>query len=432
MEPNIKMTLEETKAIILTLHRILKSFFQVFSRGQSFRDASALAYTSLISFVPLMAVSLSIFSAFPAFDNISTQMQDFAFENFVPTSGKVVQEYLLEFSNKAKRLTGVGIIFLVITSILLMSTIERALNSIWQVSENRNLIERFTIYWSVLTVGPLLMGMAMVVTSYIVSIPFITETASLISRKLGFLRLVPFSMETIAFVLLYIIVPNIKVAFRDALPGGMVAAVLFEIAKSGFAWYITRFPTYETIYGALSVIPIFLIWVYLSWIVALIGAEITHFLFILRTSPDKLLAKGNNHDFLCAYHILGHLWKAQGEGQPVELEHLVSTFPAYGAQGIENALIQLQNNKVAMRNEHGDWFLARDLSRYTLLDLYRSRQYPLPKHLTIDSMGEGLRPVLDQIEGTIDTVMDLPMSDLFKTDTRSLSENRNRSEGNPF
>ena len=416
------MTLEETKTVLVTSHRAVKSFFQIFGRGQSFRNASALAYTSLISFVPLMAVSLSIFSAFPAFDNISTQMQDFAFENFVPTSGKVVQEYLLEFSSKAKRLTGVGIVFLVITSILLMSTIEKALNSIWQVSENRNFIERFVMYWSVLTVGPLLMGMAMVITSYIVSIPLVTETAPLISRKLGFLRLVPFSMETIAFALLYIIVPNTKIAVRDALPGGMIAAFLFEMAKSGFAWYITRFPTYETIYGALSVIPIFLIWVYLSWIVALIGAEITHFLFMLRTSPDEIRAEGNNHDFLCAYHILGHLWNAQGEGRPIEMEHLVSAFPTYGAQAIEYALVQLQDSSVVMRNEHGDWFLARDLSRYTLLDLYRSRQYPLPKHITIENISQGLKPLLDRIEATIDNVMDLPMSDLLQADMKSSSD----------
>lgn len=221
-----------------------------------------------------MAVTLSIFTAFPAFDGVSLQMQSFVFENFVPASGEVVQKYIQEFSANASKLTGPGLVFLLITSIMMMAAIDASLNVIWHNSKPRRPAARFIVYWSVLTLGPVLIGVSLAVSSYIVSLPLLSETTSY-GEKLGLLRLLPFFMELLAFTLLYIVVPNCRVAFRAALTGGVVAALLFELAKKAFAFYITSFPTYQAIYGAMSTIPVFLVWIFLSWTITLIGAELT-------------------------------------------------------------------------------------------------------------------------------------------------------------
>jgi membrane protein len=247
-------------------------FWSNFFSDSCLQHATALSYTTLLSLVPLMAVMLSVFTAFPLFEDVSLQVQNFVFENFVPASGEVVQQYIQQFSANASKLTGPGLISLVITSIMMMAAIDNSLNKIWHNSKSRRPVARFVVYWSVLTLGPVLIGVSLAISSYIVSLPLLSETASY-GEKLGLLRVLPFFMEALAFTLLYVVVPNCRVAFRSALIGGLAAALLFELAKKGFSFYITSFPAYETIYGAMSTVPVFLVWIFLSWSITLMGAE---------------------------------------------------------------------------------------------------------------------------------------------------------------
>ncbi len=253
-------------------HQFAHYFWRHFLSDNCLQHATALSYTTLLSLVPLMAVMLSIFTAFPLFEDVSFQVQSFVFENFVPASGEVVHQYIQEFSANASKLTGPGLIFLVITSIMMMAAIDTSLNAIWHNSKPRRPAARFIVYWSVLTLGPVLIGISLAISSYVVSLPLLSETASY-GEKLGLLRVLPFFMELLAFTLLYIVVPNCRVTFRAAFAGGVAAALLFELAKKGFAFYITSFPAYEAIYGAMSTIPVFLVWIFLSWSITLMGAE---------------------------------------------------------------------------------------------------------------------------------------------------------------
>ncbi len=255
-------------------HQFSSYFWRHFFSNNCLQHATALSYTTLLSLVPLMAVTLSIFTVFPIFEDISLQIQNFVFENFVPTSGEVIQQYIQKFAENASKLTGPGILFLVITSLMMMATIDKSLNTIWHNSKLRQAAARFIVYWSVLTLSPILIGVSLAISSYIVSLPLLSETASY-GEKLGLLRALPFFMETLAFTLLYVVVPNCRVAIRSALIGGAAAALLFELAKKAFSFYITSFPTYETIYGAMSTVPVFLIWIFFSWAITLIGAELT-------------------------------------------------------------------------------------------------------------------------------------------------------------
>ncbi|MBT8419492.1 MAG: virulence factor BrkB family protein [Gammaproteobacteria bacterium] len=254
----------------------LAKLFHHFVNDRCPESAGALAYTSLLALVPLMAVGFTLFAAFPAFDGLTGKLQSFVFSNFVPASGKVVEAYIEGFVAKASALTLPGLIALLVTALLSMATIERTFNAIWKVRRRRNFVDAFMVYWAILTVGPLLIGVSLAVSSYVASLPFFSDAARSLGGPGVFLKLLPFLAATLAFALLYAIVPYQRVPPRHAIAGGVVAAVLFELAKKGFALFVTHFPTYEAIYGALAALPIFLIWVYLSWLIILLGAEFTY------------------------------------------------------------------------------------------------------------------------------------------------------------
>ncbi|MCP4995331.1 MAG: YihY family inner membrane protein, partial [Gammaproteobacteria bacterium] len=212
-------------------------------------------------------------------------------------------------------------IFLIIVALMMMANIDRAFNTIWRVRRKRGLLSLFIVYWSILSLGPLLIGISMAVTSYLVSIPLLSNTAETLGLKGRLIGLMPVLASAVAFTLLYAVVPNRRVPFRHALMGGLLAAALFELAKRGFAFYLTNFPTYEAIYGALAVIPIFLVWIYVSWVVTLLGAEFSYCLGVLN---DVFVsgARERGQGFLLAFRVLRELWSAQKSGNALSSSQL--------------------------------------------------------------------------------------------------------------
>ena len=258
------------------LSKFLRFFGANFVTDNVPQNAAALAYTTLISLVPLTVVMFAVASAFPAFSHVGTDVQGWVFENFVPAAGEVVQEHLSQFAEKASKLTATGILFLVLAAILLIATIDRTFNAIWNTRRVRNPVNGFMMYWALLTLAPVLIGLSVGLTSYVISMPLLNDAASSLGVRKHVLSMAPFLVSTLAFTMMYVIVPNARVKIRHALVGGFVAAGLFELAKRGFGFFITQFPTYELIYGALAAIPIFLVWIYLCWLIALFGAELTY------------------------------------------------------------------------------------------------------------------------------------------------------------
>lgn len=247
-------------------NRVMKEQLQVV--------AGYLSYVSLMSLVPLMVVALSVATAFPIFADIHHSVEQFVYDNFVPTASDVVQQYLSAFVDNASKMSAVAISFLFIAALLLVSSIDKTFNNIWQVTKKRRVITSFSMYWMILTLGPLLVGASIVITSYIVSLVSLGIDDSFGITNL-FFRLLPLLSSMAAFVLLYMLVPNTTVPFKYALSGAFVAAVFFEFAKKIFAIYLTAFPSYQAIYGALAIVPILFLWVYLSWLIVLGGALIT-------------------------------------------------------------------------------------------------------------------------------------------------------------
>ncbi len=237
------------------------------------RSASALSFATVLSLVPLVAVVFGSLSMFPVFSRWGEALRDFIYRNFVPTAGDVILGHLERFAGTSGQLTTVGLVALVLSALMLLATIEEAFNDVWHVHRGRSLVQRVLAYWTVLTLGPLLMGASLSLTSYLLSVSLIPDQAVLAKAHSVFLRVLPFIFEVLAFMLLYLVVPNCSVRPAHALLGGVVAAILFEITKRGFALFVLNYSSYEIIYGALATIPIFLIWIYLSWLVILIGAE---------------------------------------------------------------------------------------------------------------------------------------------------------------
>ena len=237
-------------------------------------NAGYLAYVTLLSIVPLVAVGVAIFSAFPGFESTLVTIENFLFTNLVPTSSDVIKEHISAFAGNANKMTAVGVGFLAAVSLLLIRNVDATLNRIWRIKKKRPMMISFAVYWMVLSLGPVLLGASIGVTSYIVSLVSFADQG--IPGFSGFLlKLLPYIISMIGFIMLYTLVPNTRVPFRAAIPGALFAAMLFELTKKGFALYISHFPSYEVIYGALATIPILFVWVYLSWIVVLLGAEFT-------------------------------------------------------------------------------------------------------------------------------------------------------------
>ncbi len=240
-------------------------------------SAGHLAYVSLLSLVPFIMVFFTILSAFPAFTDARIDLEELIFSSFVPTAGDQVQTYMAEFIGNASGMGAIGILSLLIVALMLISNIDKTLNAIWQSKSERPLIFTFAIYWMVLTLGPLLMGTSVILSSYLVGLANYAEQYTL-GLTTSILKILPFISSIFAFFIVYMLVPNKKIAPKHAMCGALIAALLFELSKKLFALYITSFPSYQLIYGALAVIPILFLWVYLSWMVVLVGAEVTHVL----------------------------------------------------------------------------------------------------------------------------------------------------------
>jgi len=295
----------------------------------------------------------------------------------VPAAGDVVREYLDQFVERSAGLTGTGTLFLVFTALILMSTIEKTLNRIWRVKRLRRPSSRLIVYWAVLTLGPLLLGASIGLTSYLAALPLLAP--EFVRGTLQWLLLIgtPFVVAMIAFALIFMVVPNRHVRFHHALAGAAFSALAFELSKRGFVLYISNFPTYEKLYGALATIPIFLIWIYVSWVVILLGASVAAAL----TTFNYQRADWHwnpRHYLLLALRIIGHLWRAQLDGRGRTTANLLEAEQAATDGDLQLLLSRLDQAGFVHQDDEGAWHLSADLDEVTLTDLYRAMPLVLP------------------------------------------------------
>ncbi|NCO20165.1 MAG: YihY family inner membrane protein, partial [Gammaproteobacteria bacterium] len=316
-------------------------------------------------------------SAFPVFDYGVEQLQDFIFSNFVPAAGDVVREYLNQFIARSTGLTGTGTLFLVVTAIILMATIEKSLNRIWRVDRVRHPTSRLVMYWAVLTLGPMLLGGSLGLTSYLAALPLLAPEFARGTLQSGLLLMTPPLVALAAFTLIFLLVPNRRVHWRHALAGAAFSALAFELSKRGFVLYISNFPTYERLYGALATIPIFLVWIYVSWVVILLGASLSAALTTFNYRRANWHWNPRQH-LLLVLRLVEHLWRAQINGRGITTLEFLELEPAATDREIQSLLQPLESAGLVHRDESGCWFLSADLGEITLGELYQALDLVLP------------------------------------------------------
>ncbi|MFZ7173523.1 virulence factor BrkB family protein [[Pasteurella] aerogenes] len=258
------------------LNAFFRLFFCRFQQNKLTQAAGYLTYSTMLAIVPLIMVVFSIFSAFPVFNEVTGELKQFIFTNFAPSAGDMVGEYIDQFVNNSKQMSAVGLVSLIIVALMLINSIDRTLNSIWRDNSSRPMIFSFAIYWLILTLGPVIIATGIGISSYVTSFALSLADSEL-SLPFGvqLLSFIPFLLTWFIFTVLYMVVPNKKVSIKHSAAGALIAAVFFTLGKQAFTWYITTFPSYQLIYGAMATLPIMLLWIQLSWTVVLLGAQLS-------------------------------------------------------------------------------------------------------------------------------------------------------------
>lgn len=335
--------------------------------------AGSLTFTTTLSIVPLLAVMLSVFSVFPLFAETRLEFERLLGELLPPQIAETIVGYLAGFAARAAGLTAFGVVFLFVTALLMIYTVDAVLNEIWKVQQLRGWMARILVYWALLTVGPLAVGASLSATTYLLALPSgLIEDAARPLRLL--LDLGPLVLGGVALAALYVVVPNRRVRWRDALIGGFVASALGELARWGFGVYI-RTGTLVGIYGAFSALPLLLLWIYLSWFALLFGAAIAATLPMLRATRFADERRAGNR-FLTAAALLRALLAARSSGDDdgrVPAEVLASEVRVAEDVGF-SLLLELERLGYVSRLDGahaGKWLLTCDPRRATLLPLFQ-------------------------------------------------------------
>lgn len=346
----------------------------LYAAGRFYRDrcpqvAASLTYTTLLSMVPLLTIAFAILAAFPAFEGVREQAQAILFQNLVPEIGETISQALAGFTKNAGKTTAIGIVFVAVTSVLTLNTIETVFNTIWRVSEPRKLMLRVLSYWAMLTMAPLLFGASLSLSSFLFTLQHTLSLQWWGKALIQLATLLPFLLSLVGFTLLLMAVPNFPVHRRNAVIGGVVTAVLFELLKRGFGLYIARFGSYQVVYGALAAVPIFMLWVYLCWMVVLFGAELTASLPEWRAGRGfgKTIATPGRR-LGVALTLIAAIMQRTHEGKPFRDRHLLEKVPS-GSDLLGDVLGKLVRGDFVARGERGQWLLARDMENTSLQDL---------------------------------------------------------------
>ncbi len=349
------------------LRRRATYLFHRFNADRCSENAAALTYMSLFALVPLLTVLYTMASAVPAFQGMEEQLQVFLFENLMPDTSSEIQSYLNDFSRQAKNLTGAGIVFLVVTAVLMLHNIEKSLNLIWRASENRGPVSSFLLYWAVLSLAPLMIGAALAMSTYLTAFTDAVSTYDVVGVRGLLLNIGPLLLTTAGFTLIYVAVPNCQVPFRHALVGGFVAGIAFHVARGAFTALVVH-SSYTFIYGAFAAVPLFLLWIYLSWNIVLMGGILVHSLSAYQSEEQA-----GRPRLLKALDVLYLFWERQKSGRTVrELELLrgrhqvIRGLDSDTWRELRDIFIE---RRLVVENSTGHYILARDLHDLSLWQL---------------------------------------------------------------
>lgn len=358
---------------IVSFYQFIYFLVTRFFEDRGTQNAGSLTYTTLFAVVPIMTVVFVMISGIPAFQGVEGSIQKYILHNFMPAASDKIFDYLNDFVSQAKNLTWIGIIFLIVTTFMMLVTIESAFNTIWRVKNARMGLPRFLLYWALLSLGPLLIGAGFAASTYVMSLSFFSET---ISNPVvaNILRLLPIVATAGGFTLFYAAIPNTHVPIRHAVISAIVTAILLELARAVFGYYVKTFPSYQLIYGAFAAFPLFLLWIYVSWIIVLVGCELCCCLGLRHTVNRPRVS-----ELVIALCILKILHDGQLKGQAVTQADIKKE--GWILPGDEWAILLdfFMSEDLIYEVDPGVWILSRDISQYPLQRLIAKSPWPLPR-----------------------------------------------------
>lgn len=384
-----------------------------------FQAAGALSFTTAFAIVPLSMVVFGILSAFPVYEEWSAQLSTYIFSNFVPSSARAVETHLLEFSKNAGKLTAVGVIVLVVSLLITLISIEATFNQIWRVPTSRPTFGRLMVYWTVMTFGALLAAASLAISARFFALAiFETQPGQWVEHWL--LRFTPILIEYVSLVVIYRVVPHRTIQWRYAALGAFFAVIMIEIVKMAAGSYLGSFGTYEKIYGTLALIPIFLGWIYFSWVAVLLGASLASSLSAFRYQPaSQRLPWG--YEFYGLLRLLGRFDEYRKRGKGLHLEDIRQLEPMLTDAVVQQMLQQLSAIGLLSRAESGEWLLARDLDDLSLGELYEACQLRIPTAeawlpARDDALGNAAIAALDELRLPLRDLLRRPVASIYRKD----------------
>ena len=379
-------------------------------------SAAALTFVSLFALVPLLTVTLSIASALPAAGNIEDKLNEFLLQFLLPESSTQVVQYLSTFISQARALTAFGVIILLVSAILMLRNVEKALNDIWRNRANRKPLASFLLYWAVLSLGPAAIGFGLGIRAYLFAATNDWGGLHLFGLGSLLISLLPFVISAIGLTCLYAVVPNCQVPLRHALIGGVFAAITFTIARMLFTAIMAN-SSYTLVYGAFAAVPLFLLWIYVTWIIVLIGAVLAHSLSAYQTEEQA-----QTPTLMKALDILFLFWRAQKEGRGIaELEILRANDVLPGgidADSWRSIRDTFSSAQLLKRLDRGHYLLSRDLHHFTLAELAELLRAE-PSYLLAEQAMPWQRTAAAMLQNNVDqesSRLATPLAELFATE----------------
>lgn len=375
-----------------------------------FEAAGALAFTTTFAIVPLSFVVFGVLSAFPGFERWTDALGNYIFNNFVPSAAESVKTYLLPNKDTKVKMTAAGVVALIVSLLVTLTSVEAVFNRIWRVPTARPKFSRFLVYWTVMTLGALLAASSLALSTRLFALAFFSETSAGQWLSGLMLRGTPILIELVCFTLIYRVVPHRTIKWRHAFAGAILAAIAFDLIKWALGFYFGHSETYKNLYGALALAPIFLLWIYMGWVSILLGASFAASLSAFRYQPASMrLPIG--YEMYGLLRMLGRLQEARQDGRGLHVDEIQAMEPMLTDALVQQFLSQLDEIDVVARAESGEWLLSRDLDQITLTELYEACHLRIPTaeaHLPCrdDELGVCVSSVIDDLR--------IPLRDLLK------------------
>ena len=379
-------------------------------------QAASLTYTTLFAVVPMLTVFLVIISSIKALEPARQQLQQLIYSHFLPRTTIAFDKAFTAFTDKSSNLTVIGILFLFVTTVMMLSSIETVFNRIWRVQETRGGIIGFMRYWTIISLGPILLGSAFAISSTVASLNVLSNNFAGYEVDGEFILWgISFVLTILGFFILNWTIPNRSVPIKAALIAGTFSTVVFELLKNLFGIIMSNFTSYEIVYGAFAAIPIFLLWIFLSWNIVLLGVEISYALTAFNSGKEP-----KRHPVIMLLDLMELFYKKQQSGESVSDEEALEVLGRDEIGRWPTYVVMLEKQNLVKRTDNDEYILARNLAQVDFWSFYKQLPYPLPRSKDVanirpdDEWIQRLGPALVESDDYLAAKLSIPLSAIFE------------------